>query len=159
MIKVEAIPTPSRREFCACCGRAAGLLALGAAAGCGGNSSTGPSSDAQSLPSVSATVSGRTVSIPAGAGTPLAASGAMATAQTSIGTFLVTRSDSTSATVLTATCTHEGCTINGFAGSQFVCPCHGSTFTNSGAVVKGPATRSLQQYNALVTGDVITFTA
>src|SRR6478735_4211149 len=122
MIKLEPAPIPSRREFCACCGRAAGLLALGATAGCGGNSTTGPSSDAQSLPSVSATVSGRTVSIPAGTGTALASTGAKATAQTSIGTFLVTRSDAANATVLTATCTHEGCTINGFAGSQFVCP-------------------------------------
>jgi len=159
MIKLESISTPNRREFCASCGRAAGLLALGLAAGCGGNSSTGPSSDAQSLPSASATVSGRTVSIQAGTGTTLANTGAMAVAQTSIGTFLVTRTGSTSATALTATCTHEGCTINGFSGSQFVCPCHGSTFTNSGAVVKGPANRSLQQFNAQVNGDVITFTA
>jgi nitrite reductase/ring-hydroxylating ferredoxin subunit len=159
MIKVEAIPTPSRREFCASCGRAAGLLALGAAAGCGGNSSTGPSSGGQALPSAAATVSGRTVSIQAGAGTTLASTGAMAVAQTSIGSFLVTRTGSTTATALTAVCTHEGCAITDFSGSQFVCPCHGSTFTSSGAVVKGPANRSLQSFNTQVNGDVITFTA
>lgn len=159
MIKLESTTTSSRRQFCACCGRAAGLMALGAAVGCGGNSTTGPSSNAQSLPSVSATVSGRTVSIQAGAGTTLASSGAMGIAQTSLGAFLVTRTGATSAVALTATCTHEGCTITGFSGSQFVCPCHGSEFATSGAVVKGPANRSLQQFNAQVTGDVITFTA
>jgi cytochrome b6-f complex iron-sulfur subunit len=61
--------------------------------------------------------------------------------------------------VLTATCTHEGCTINGFSGSQFVCPCHGSTFTTTGSVVQGPANRPLQQFSAQVSGDVVTFTA
>jgi Rieske Fe-S protein len=111
------------------------------------------------LPSASATVSGRTVSIQAGAGTTLASTGGMAVAQTSIGTFLVSRTGATSATALTAVCTHEGCTITDFSGSQFICPCHGSTFTNTGAVTKGPANRSLQQFNTQVTGDVISFTA
>lgn len=132
VIKFEVVSNPIRREFCACCTKAVGLLAAGAAAACGG-SPTGPSDNAQSLASVSATVSGRTVSVPLGASSPLASTGGMATTQTSIGTFLLTRTGETSMNVLTATCTHEGCTINGFSGSQFVCPCHGSTFTSAGA--------------------------
>ena len=83
----------------------------------------------------------------------------MAITQTSIGTFLVTRTSANAATVLTATCTHEGCTITGFSGSQFVCPCHGSTFTNSGSVVQGPASRALQQFAAQATDTTVTFTA
>lgn len=158
MTKFEEISNPSRREFCARCTKAAGLLAIGAAAGCGG-SPTSPGGNAQSLTSVSSTVSGRTVSVSVGATSPLGATGGMATTQTSIGTFLLTRTSATSLAVLTATCTHEGCTIDGFSGSQFVCPCHGSTFTTSGAVVKGPANRSLQQFTAQVNGDVATFTA
>ena len=157
-MKLEEISNLTRREFCACCTKAAGLLAVGAAAGCGG-SPTGPGGNAQSLTSVSSTVSGRTVSVPIGAGSPLASTGGMATTQTSVGTFLLTRTDANSMAVLTATCTHEGCTINGFSGSQFVCPCHGSTFTSSGAVVKGPANRSLQQFTAQVNGDVATISA
>jgi Rieske Fe-S protein len=154
---MKNLSTPSRREFCACCGKAAAMMAVGAAAGCGGGP-TSPDSNAQTLPSVQGTVSGRTVTIQS-AGSALATTGGMATAQTSIGTFLVTRTAASSATVLTAVCTHEGCTITGFSGAQFVCPCHGSTFTNAGSVVKGPANRSLQQFTAQVSGDVITFTA
>ena len=158
MIKLEELSTPTRRDFCACCCKTAGLVALGAVAGCGGGP-TGPSSNAESLTSVTATVSGRTVSVSLGASSPLASTGVMAVTQTSVGTFLLTRTGATSMTVLTATCTHEGCTITGFSGSQFVCPCHGSTFSTSGSVIKGPANRPLQQFAATVSADVATFTA
>jgi len=158
VIKLNELSAPTRREFCACCTRAAGLLAIGAAAGCGG-SPTGPSGNTQSLASVNATVSGRAVTVPVGSGSPLASTGSMAIAQTSAGTFLMTRTSANTVTVLTATCTHEGCTITQTDGSQFVCPCHGSTFTTSGAVVKGPANRSLQQFSAAISGDNATFTA
>jgi Rieske Fe-S protein len=158
VIKLKELSAPTRREFCASCSQAAGLVALGAVAGCGG-SPTGPSSNAESLPSVTAAVSGRSVSVTLAGSSPLASTGGMALAQTGIGSFLITRTGASTATVLTATCTHEGCAITGFSGSQFVCPCHGSTFSSSGSVVKGPANRSLQQFTATVNGDVLTFTA
>ena len=157
MNKLDNFSIQTRREFCACCSKAAGLLALGGVAGCGG-SPTSPSSNSQPLASVSATVSGRTVTVPT-AGNSLATVGGMAIVQTGIGNFLVTRTGATSANVLTATCTHEGCTVSNFSGSQFVCPCHGSTYSTSGTVVQGPATRPLQSFAAQVSGDVLTFTA
>jgi len=157
--KLEEISTPTRREFCAGCGKAAALLALAASAACG-DSQTGPSGNTQSLASVSSTVSGRTVTVPIGAGSALASTGAMAITQTSIGSFLLARTSASSLTVLTAVCTHEQSTINlSDGGSNFVCPNHGSTFTSSGAVVKGPANRSLQQFPATISGDNATFTA
>ena len=158
MIKMNEIPTPTRREFCACCTKAAGLLALAGSAACGGNPS-GPSGNTQSLGSVTALVNGRTVTVSVGAGSPLASTGSMAITQTSVGTFLLARTGASTLTALTATCTHEGCTITQTDGSQFVCPCHGSTFTTSGGVVKGPANRSLQQFSATINGDIATFTA
>jgi cytochrome b6-f complex iron-sulfur subunit len=45
---------------------------------------------------------------------------------------------------LDLTCTHLGCTVNATA-KGFVCPCHGSMFTTSGDVVKGPASRPLKR--------------
>ena len=157
MIKLDNFPNQTRREFCACCSKAVGLLALGGAAGCGG-SPTSPSSNSQPLASVSATVSGRIVTVST-AGNSLATVGGMAIVQTGLGNFLVTRTGATSASVLTATCTHEGCTVANFSGSQFVCPCHGSTYSTSGTVVQGPANRPLQQFTAQATDATVTFTA
>jgi len=42
-------------------------------------------------------------------------------------------------------CTHKGCALNA-APDKLVCPCHGSEFTTSGAVTKGPATTPLQSF-------------
>jgi|ERR1051325_8559583 cytochrome b6-f complex iron-sulfur subunit len=43
-------------------------------------------------------------------------------------------------------CTHQGCLTDIFSGSRFVCPCHGSEFSNTGAVTQGPAARPLDKY-------------
>jgi len=44
-----------------------------------------------------------------------------------------------------AVCPHEGCTVAYFPHDKlFICPCHGSRFNGeTGALVKGPATRGL----------------
>lgn len=49
-------------------------------------------------------------------------------------------------TAHSAICTHQGCTV-GEAGKNLACPCHGSVFNGqSGAVINGPAQRSLDTY-------------
>jgi nucleotide-binding universal stress UspA family protein/nitrite reductase/ring-hydroxylating ferredoxin subunit len=46
--------------------------------------------------------------------------------------------------VMSAKCTHMGCTVSWNGGTQlFECPCHGSKFGPMGEVVNGPATRPL----------------
>jgi Rieske Fe-S protein len=41
---------------------------------------------------------------------------------------------------LSATCTHQGCTVSGVAEGRITCPCHGSVFdAATGDVVTGPA--------------------
>ena len=48
--------------------------------------------------------------------------------------------------VVSATCTHLGCTVTA-AGSELQCPCHGSAFNpESGAVNNGPAVLPLRKY-------------
>lgn len=42
-------------------------------------------------------------------------------------------------------CTHRGCTVD-VHGERLVCPCHGSTYSRSGEVLKGPAQRALARY-------------
>ena len=155
--RVVPPPLPTRREFCVQACQAASMLAVGALTGCGG-SPTAPSTPAAPLTSVASTLAGRVVSVQVDGASPLAAVGSAAIVQTSLGSFLLTRTGQESFVALTATCTHEGCTVSGFASPQFVCPCHGSQFSSTGAVTKGPASRALQQYATQLAGSVVSFT-
>ena len=112
-----------------------------------------PSVDMQRLRSA-----GRVVSVPIGLTSPLANTGSMALTQTSIGGFLIARTSASAFNVLTAVCTHEGCTVSNSSGSAFACPCHGSQFSTSGSVAKGPANSSLRQFPSSFDGSVLTFT-
>lgn len=42
-------------------------------------------------------------------------------------------------------CTHKGCEIRP-QGNYLVCPCHGSEFSDSGKVLKSPATENLRKF-------------
>jgi cytochrome b6-f complex iron-sulfur subunit len=164
-VSSEQPPEPSRRLFCAHACQAASLVAVSAllpACGGGGDSDSGnptaPTDPAnQALPVINGSVSGRTVSVPATGALAAANGAALVTSQ--LGSFLAYRSSQTSVNVLTAVCTHEGCTVDGFNGQLFVCPCHGSKYTTGGAVANGPANRSLTSYPATLSGDTLTFTA
>ena len=54
----------------------------------------------------------------------------------------VIRTGATSFDAFSMVCTHEGCETN-VQDNRFECPCHGSVFSNTGAVIQGPATRPL----------------
>src|SRR5471030_2733578 len=135
----------TRREFCVRTWQAVSLLTLGAAIPACGGSTTSPSS-APALPSVSGTLVNRNLSITIDAASPLAAVGGAATVTASTGIYLVARTSESAFTALTAVCTHEGCTVSGFANSVYVCPCHGSEFNTSGGVVQGPASSPIQLF-------------
>lgn len=122
--------------------------------GCGG-SPTSPSS-APALPTINASVANGVASLTIDAASPLATVGGAALVQTSSGGFLVSRTGQNTFTALTATCTHEGCTVTGFESPTYVCPCHGSQFTTSGAVVQGPATRALRSFTTQFANNVLT---
>ena len=65
----------------------------------------------------------------------------------------------TSFTAVQVACTHEGTAINWNNGSnRFICPNHGANFSATGAVLLGPATRNLKQYNIAITGNTLTVT-
>lgn len=144
----------TRREFCACACRAAALLAAGELAAC--SSPTAPA--LPRLDALTATVNGRTVSVTIDGASPLALEGSAALLSISLGTFLIARPAGDSFTVLTARCTHQGCTVTGFENDRYVCPCHGSRYATDGTVVNGPATKSLTSYPSQFDGTVLTFT-
>ncbi len=166
-ISSEPVPEPSRRQFCAHACQAASLVAVSALLpACGGGDDSGnPTSptvpvEGNALAVLNGTASGRTVTVTASGA--LASVGGAALINAPIAapsSFLAFRSSSTSITVLTAVCTHEGCTVDHFNGQLYVCPCHGSKYTTSGSVANGPAARSLTQFASTLTGDTLTFTA
>jgi len=159
----DATSTHSRRQFCAHACQAASLAAVGAILpGCGGGGSpTSPtppgSSGNQPLAVLSGTASGRTVSVPIAAGGPLGATGNAALATSPLGSFLVARTSASTFSVLTAVCTHEGCTVDLFNGELFVCPCHNSKYTTGGSVANGPAERPLQSFPATFSNGTLAF--
>jgi cytochrome b6-f complex iron-sulfur subunit len=150
-----ALPLATRREFCVRTCQAISLLTLGALVPACGGSSTSPSS-APALPTVSGALVNRTLTIAVDAASPLAAVGGAATVTVSTGTYLVARTAQAACTTVTAVCTHEGCAVTGFASSRYVCPCHGSEFSTSGAVLQGPASSALRQFPTTFDNNVVT---
>ncbi|HEV8345110.1 MAG TPA: Rieske 2Fe-2S domain-containing protein [Vicinamibacterales bacterium] len=158
------LPKYSRREFCVQSWQTMSLAAVATAvAGCGGSptspgsSSSSSGSSASQLPTINATVSAGVVNVTIDASSPLASTGSAALVATSSGNFLVFRAGD-QFTALTATCTHEGCVVSGFQNGTYECPCHGSQFSTSGAVVRGPATRSLASFTTRFANNVLTIT-
>jgi cytochrome b6-f complex iron-sulfur subunit len=154
----DSTQLPTRRQFCVHACQAASLIAAGALVGCGGSPTSPSGVTAPAAPSVSATVTGRVVSISLDGATVLSAVGSAAFAQTTLGSFLVAHTGQDTYTALSSTCTHEACVVSGFSGGRYICPCHGSQFTTNGSVAVGPATRPLAQFPTQVDGTTLTFT-
>src|SRR6476646_5597076 len=155
--RLEAVADSSRRAFCTQACQTASCLALAALAqACGGSGGgTGPSNIPQ-LSTVNGTPNGTAVQVQIDSSSPLAAVGSAAMVRSSSGLFLVARTGDQTFTALTSTCTHQTCTITGFDGTDFVCPCHGSRFTTSGRVVNGPASAPLRTFNTAFANNVLT---
>ncbi|MEO6150345.1 MAG: Rieske (2Fe-2S) protein [Mucilaginibacter sp.] len=60
-------------------------------------------------------------------------------------------------TAVQSACTHEGTTIayNSTQG-KFICPLHGSQFSDSGEVLLGPAARPLAEFDIAIDGNTLT---
>ena len=57
-------------------------------------------------------------------------------------------------TAVSPICTHRGCTVD-VQGERLVCPCHGSTYSREGIVLRGPAQRQLKRFSTARDGDAI----
>ena len=148
---------PSRRDFCAHACQAASLIAASALfPACSGNSMS-PSA-ASPLATINASLVAGGLTLTIDAASPLAAVGSAALVQSGSNNVLVSRTAQDSFTAVTAVCTHEGCTVTGISGQIFVCPCHGSEFSATGGVVKGPATSPLRQFSTSFSSNVLTIT-
>jgi nitrite reductase/ring-hydroxylating ferredoxin subunit len=71
--------------------------------------------------------------------------------------IVVTRLANNEFAAVTSKCTHMGCTVQPFnpVAGYIACNCHGSRFTATGAVTRGPALQALTQYGATFDGGSI----
>ena len=153
-------PTFSRRDFCVHSVQTASLAAIAAAlTGCGGSSSsnspTGPSG-LPSLPTINASIVNNAIALTVDASSSLSAVGSAALVMASGRSFLVAHTGQNTFVAVTAICTHEQCTVSTFQNQMYECPCHGSQYSTSGSVLRGPATRALTQFTTSFANNVLT---
>lgn len=62
-----------------------------------------------------------------------------------VGKVMIFRTGESKFLAISMVCTHKKCDID-YTGDGFECPCHGSTFSKTGKVTNGPATKNLKSY-------------
>ncbi len=63
-------------------------------------------------------------------------------------------------TAVQIACTHEGTNINySTSDGKFICPLHGSQFSQTGAVLNGPAVVALKKYTVTISGTTLSVVA
>ena len=146
---------PSRREFCT---TAVSFVAVGTLLESCGGSPSSPSSvgNIPALQTITASVSNNAISLTVDAGSPLASVGSAAMVRAGSANYLVARVGQDTFNAMTAVCTHEACTVERYESGTFTCPCHGSKYNTSGAVVRGPAPASLRRFNTSFANNVLT---
>jgi Rieske Fe-S protein len=148
----------SRRRFCAgACQVASGATLATFFTACGGGSPTSPGGggNVASLGVVSGRFSSGRVDVTI-AGTALASDGGAVLVDSVAGVFLLSRTGANAFTAIEGICTHEGCRVTDADGDTYVCPCHGSRYTRTGQVVRGPAVASLRRYTTNFVDGVVT---
>jgi nitrite reductase/ring-hydroxylating ferredoxin subunit len=137
----EELPVLGRRPVL--CGAAA--LCLTAVGGCTGYGQGRVTPPAPTATGAERTAIATVADIPVGGGRILADR-----------QVVVTRPSATEIRVLSAVCTHQGCTVDKVANGTISCPCHGSAFSLTGEVTSGPATQPLPTQQFTVVDGVVT---
>ena len=58
---------------------------------------------------------------------------------------------------LSGVCSHQSCAlVFDESDKNFPCPCHGSIFSSTGSVLKGPASRPIKKYEIIKTENLLT---
>jgi cytochrome b6-f complex iron-sulfur subunit len=146
----------NRRDFCVHSCQVMSVTTLAALLEACGGSPSGPSGNATNLTTLQGTVAGGVVSVAVDTGSPLASVGGAALVRSSAGAFLVVRAAQDTFNAMTAVCTHQQCDVTGITNGIFECPCHGSQYSSTGTVVRGPATQALRRFTTGFAANVLT---
>jgi cytochrome b6-f complex iron-sulfur subunit len=134
----------SRREFARRASAAPLACVAALTAACGGGDDGGDGGGPAAPGGNGVTIAGTIMTVPLAQNPTLNQSGGMVLVPQA--QALVIRVSATVYQAMTSVCTHQACTVNSFDGARLACPCHGSQFSTSGAVVRGPATAPLRTY-------------
>ncbi len=120
-------------------------VVLGAAALGGGLAVTGCSVAPAAPPVPTTGPLGATADVPVG-GATIFAEQAVVVTQATEGEFAA----------FSSVCPHQNCNVGSVEGAEIICPCHGSRFDLTGAVLTGPAESGLAPRTVTVDGDQLT---
>jgi len=130
---------------------AIGAGAVGSMMGCGGDEGEG------SVPLGKATMCANNLCLSLAENPDLAEIGGIAFFTQAPGRkIFVLRISDAELRAVSAICTHVGCTIDWDGSASFECPCHGSQFAPTGAVMRGPAAAPLRVFTTMLDGDQLT---
>lgn len=119
---------------------------------CGGNSNPSSPSEVTTLKTIQGTVINNEITIDIGSTSPFVNknSRAIILYNNNNGAILVEHNSDNTFKTISGICTHQGCIVSGFDGTDFVCPCHGSKYDSNGNVIQGPAITKLGDYSSRV---------
>lgn len=109
--------------------------------GCKSNNNvTGPSSG-QGMSTINAKAQNGVITLNLDSSSPITNVGGVAFVSYQNGSILLDHPSDSVYNALSTVCPHQGCTVSSYDSSskQFICPCHGSEFSLTGNVTRGPA--------------------
>jgi Rieske Fe-S protein len=151
----------NRREFCLNASHALTLAVVtGAVTGCGGNpmGADFDRDDGVKMQAFAGDVVNNVITAKPDVLAALATPGTSVLLSVTSGWLIVSRISQDQFAAVSAICTHEGCTVERIAQQTLICPCHGSAYTQEGAVVQGPASQPLPARQTAFANGVLTIT-
>lgn len=114
------------------------------------NNINGPGGSGSGLSNIKASAQNGTITLKIDSSSPISKTGSAAMITYQNGNLLVDHPSSNQFNVLSSICPHQGCLVSEYDSSakEFVCPCHGSRFSNTGGVDRGPAGYPLTKYQS-----------
>jgi cytochrome b6-f complex iron-sulfur subunit len=150
----------SRRNFLVKVAQGTAMISLSAVAASVLAGCSNPVSSGSALTVINATASNNVIVIDVSSGSALGSVGSAAIVSYGSSAILVDHPAAGTYHALSSVCNHQGCVITNYDSGtkEFVCPCHGSRFSQTGGLDQGPASAGLLSYQTSLSGNQLTIT-